>query len=533
MAIFRNWNLSKRGLYASIIAGLFAAWCWPGAVLAQFQLLPPVDEPQPTPFAATSESPAPPANSADEVEEEAPFSIAPATHAPDDPLANEVKALAKELKEMKDAEKKKQSSFPTHKITGFTQLDTAYYRQSTLNRLTVGDAQDGTGFRRARLAVNGKVAEFTTYQLEMDFATAGRPSFFDCWVDQGNLEYLGNVKVGQFCQPFSCDSLTGFRNLTFLERSLPFLALVPFRRVGIMAFNHSEDEMTSWAYSGYRTGGFNNAPLGDDRFATDFGDIGGYSFATRTTHLMWYDELANDRYLWHIGGGYTYAQLGANDAGNAGVNGNAGSSVPFYHARTTPEFGSLGYPEYPSNFGSGVNGTPIFVDTGRYRADNFNLFGAETLAQWGAWSAMAEYMATIVDSPVGPIVYQGGYGQIAYRLTGENRSYDKQLGTLGKLVPFSDFIPLKKDGVAGWGAWEVAARWSIIDLRNPADLAPYYLNNTNASGNGVLQDTTLGLTWFLNVHTKLQVNWIHAMLDNSARGFSDADLFVARAQVDF
>jgi phosphate-selective porin OprO/OprP len=434
----------------------------------------------------------------------------------------------------------RQDVFPTFRITGFLHLDTAFYAQDAVNRSIVGDAQDGTGFRRARLAFTGQVAEATNYQLEMDFATAGRPSFFDCFVEQENVPFFGAVKVGQFCQPFSVDSLTGFRNLTFLERSLPFLALVPFRRVGMQAANMTETQMTAWTYSVYRTGGFNNAPLGDDRFATDIGDVGAYSLATRATHLLFYDAAADDACLWHIGGGYTFALLGANDAVGSGADDNVGSPRPFYQARATPEFGSLGFSEYPQAFGSSVNGTPIFVDTGRYEASHFNLFGLETVRQSGRWGFQAEYMAAVVDSVAGPVTYQGGYAQLTCRLTGEHRAYNKQTGTLGTLVPFTDFIPMGRDGIWGWGAWEIAARWSVIDLRNPARLDGHYYDSatntfttTNKAGNGVLNDTTLGLTWYLNTHTKVQLNWIHAMLQNSQRGFSDADLFVSRVHVDF
>ena len=459
-------------------------------------------------------------------------------------LSKRLAEVESKLKKRDDADARKSNEFPTFKITGFLQLDSANYAQQPLNIDTVGRAQNGTGFRRARLAVNGKVAEFTNYQLEVDFATAGRPSFFDNYVEQGNLPYVGAIRVGQFCQPFSVDALTGFRNLTFLERSLPFLALVPFRRVGASAANQSEDQMTAWTYSFFRTGGFNNAPLGDNRFATDFGNVGGFSFSTRATHLLWYEEDADDRYLWHVGGSFDYSRLGANNSIGAGTSGNAGSPQPFYQARTTPEF-AMGYPDYSSSFGpqGGVNGTPIFVDTGKYQAESFNMFGLETVYQNGPWGLTAEYIATVVDSPVGPIAYQGGSAFVAYRLTGENRVYDKKTGTLGKLVPFADFIPLSSDGIAGWGAWEVAARYSVIDLRNPDDLSGhYYDSSTNtftasaargAQGNGVLQDTTIGLTWFLNTHTKVQFNWIHAMLDNKYKGFSTAELFVSRVQVDF
>ena len=455
-------------------------------------------------------------------------------------LTKRLTEVEKQLKKRDESDQQKANQFPNHKITGFLQLDTAFYSQTPKNIATVGDAQDGTGFRRARFAVNGKVAEFTTYQLEVDFATAGRPSFFDNYVEQGNVPFFGDIRVGQFLQPFSVDAVSGFRNLAFLERSLPFLAFVPFRRVGVMASNATEDDLTHWAYSVFRTGGFNDAPLGDSRFATDFGDIGGYSFSTRVTHLLYWDEYAEDRYLWHVGFSYDYSQLGANDATGSGAAGNAGSPKPFYQARTTPEFGSLGYPELSSNFGSAVNGTPLFVDTGRYQANNFNLFGLETVYQNGPFSMQAEYMGTVVESVAGPVFYQGAYGEMMYRLTGEHRAYDKKLASLKNPIPFADFIPLKSDGIRGWGAWGVAARWSFVDLTNPAKLDGHYYDSatntftgTSKAGNGILNDLTLGLTWYLNMHTKVQFNWIHAMLDNSAKGSSTADLFVSRVQVDF
>jgi phosphate-selective porin OprO/OprP len=447
--------------------------------------------------------------------------------------------VEKQLKKRDEADAKKAGDFPTHKITGFLQVDTAYYSQTPKNIATVGNAQDGTGFRRARFAVNGKVAEFTTYQLEVDFAAAGRPSFFDNYVEQGNLPFFGEVRAGQFLQPFSVDAMSGFRNLAFLERSLPFLAFVPFRRVGIMASNATDDDRTHWAYSVYRTGGYNDAPLGDSRFATDFGNIGGYSFSTRVTHLLYFDEFAEDRYLWHIGFSYNYSQLEANNSPGSGAAGNAGTRQPYYQARVNPEF-YLGYPDLSSSFGTGVNGTPIFADTGKYQAQNFNLFGLETVYQYGAFSCQTEYMATVVDSVVGPVFYQGGYAEVMYRLTGEHRGYDKKLASFKNPIPFADFIPLKRDGIRGWGAWGLAARWSVVDLTNPSKLDGHYYNSANntftgtsKAGNGVLNDATLGVNWYVNQHTKLQFNWIHAMLDNTAKGFSSAELFVSRVQVDF
>ena len=442
------------------------------------------------------------------------------------------------------AGKKKEETYPTFRVTGFLQLDSAWYDQDPLNIQTVGNAQDGSGFRRARLAVLGKAAPKTLYQLEVDFATAGRPSFFDNYVEQEDIPFLGAIRVGQYLQPFSVDAMSGFRNLPFLERSLPFLTFVPFRRVGVMASNNSEDELTYWAVSGFRTGGFNNAPLGDSEFATDIGNVGGYSFSGRLTHLLIYED--DDHNIWHVGGAYDYSRLGANNAVGSGTPGNAGGGpAPFYQARTTPEFGPLGQVQNQQNFGSAVNFTPTFIDTGKYQAESFQLLGAETVYQDGPFSAQAEFMATDVESVAGTVWYTGAYVEAMYRLTGEHRPYDKKLAALKNVVPFKDFLSFGKEGggVRGWGAFELAGRVSYVELRNPNSLNGHYYNSvtntfnapasSGAVGNGTLTDTTLGLTWFTTAHSKLQFNWIHAFLHNRVKGHSQADLFVSRVQVDF
>lgn len=442
---------------------------------------------------------------------------------------------------------KKLFEFPSVKLTGFTQLDSAWYSQTPNNIATVGRAQDGVGFRRARLAVFGKVAEFTNYIVEVDFAAAGHPSFFDVFVEQTNLPpFLGAVRAGQYVQPFSVDAMSGFRNLPFLERSLPFLAFVPFRRVGIESYSAAFDQRLNWANSVFKTGGFNNAPLGDDQFAVDTGNIGGYSYSGRVTWLVYYDDLVPDRYLWHVGGAFDYSRCGENTASGSGVSGNSGGGPsPFYESKVLPEFGALGNSQNPQSFGSAgtsaVNGTPIFVDSGRYAAKGFEMYGAETVWQHGTVSFQSEWMGTVVNSVVGPVFYNGAYAEVMWRPTGEHRAYDKTTGALKNPVPLTDFISLGRGGIHGWGAWELAARLSYVHEVNPSALNGHYYSSTSNSynatggnvGNGQLTDSTLGVTWMLNAHTKLQVNWIHAMLHNVVHGYSDADLFVTRAQVDF
>ena len=80
------------------------------------------------------------------------------------------------------------------------------------------------------------------------------------------------------------------------------------------------------------------------------------------------------------------------------------------------------------------------------------------------------------------------------------------------------------NGIHGRGAWEVAFRWSYVDLRDPTKLNGYYLPGSSSVGAGLLNDTTCGLTWFLNQHTKMQFNWIHALACPSDQTIYAADM---------
>src|SRR5438105_10268560 len=122
--------------------------------------------------------------------------------------------------------------FPTIKMSGAFQADVGWFSQSTANRLTVGDAQDGADFRRARLAAAGQLAEHIDYRLQLDFAVLTRPRFTDVYASFTDLGGLDDIRVGQFKQPFGLEALTRFRFNPFLERASMFL-FIPFRQIGI------------------------------------------------------------------------------------------------------------------------------------------------------------------------------------------------------------------------------------------------------------------------------------------------------------
>lgn len=420
----------------------------------------------------------------------------------------------------------KKPTYPSFRLSGFFHLDQGFFSQDAVNRATLGDIQDGVGFRRARLQAVGSVSEFTNYSIEMDFATAGRPSFMDVWGEQTHLPFLGNLRIGHFRQPTTMDSLTPIRQLEFLERSLPFQAFDPFRRVGIMAYDKSENEMWSWGYGIYKTGGFANAPIGDTRFGADIGDQGGYSVAGRLTHLLHYDECAEGRYLLHVGGHLNYSRMTSSLA----------TPVPYYQASVIPEF----FVGDPAGGGGTAAGTPAFLNTGRIPADSYNFAGLQLAGQYGPAHFQAEYMATGVNQIGGAnLFYDGYYIQAGYFLTGENRTYNRMFGVFDRVTPFTDFFGLGRDSyICGWGAWEATARWSYVNLDDPNQIAypvaqpipgppPIFPNP------GSMNEATLGLNWYWNAYAKLQFCWMHCMLDDRATGDSTADIFAGRFQVEF
>lgn len=427
-------------------------------------------------------------------------------------------------------------------------MDTAFYNQDLASLRTYGQMQDGTGFRRTRLQAYGSVSEHTNYIIEMDFAQAGRPSFFDVWAEQTNLGWLGTVRIGQFRQPYTMDCLTSVRHLEFLERSTAFNSMDPLRRVGIMSYNMSEDRNTMWMGSVYRpsytflnptNNTVTDAVTGiDSRFGNFVGNSGGWATAWRATHLLWYDEPAEGRYLLHVGGGYDYTQIGGNGGPPSAANGD------LYIARTIPGV----FVGEVQNIGVTSSGTPNVANSGNIPATSFSFYHAELAGQYGSAHFQTEWIATSLQTlTAGNIMMNGAYFQTGYFLTGEHCGYNRQFGVMDYNVrPNTEFFGLGRGkGIAGWGAWEVAGRWDYLNLPNagfaPPSAAAVASGATNAGTNaanpnpGTLNIGTVALNWWWNQYTRVQFNYMSVWQnsDFAVYGKSHTNVFALRFQVEF
>ncbi len=439
------------------------------------------------------------------------------------------------LQQRFDALEGRRRELPIVRLSGFFQLDDGLFSQTQASLARLGNIQDGVGFRRTRLQAIGELTEFTAFTIEMDFALQGRPSFLDVWGEISEVPIFGTIRIGQFRQPGTMDGWTSVRHLDFLERSAPFQALDPFRRVGIMAYAMSEDERTAWAYSVYGTGltfwdGSTTAyrTFGDNRAGTQIGDNAGVAFASRITHLVAYDEPSEGRYLLHVGTGYVYAQLGG--------EGTSGQFAKTWNSAVLPEF----FVGDPAGGGKTAAGTPFVLSSGRILASDFSLYHLELAGNIGRFHYQSEVMLEALNQRGGPIMLlPGAYAQCGYFLTGEHAGYLKQPGVFDyNVVPFTPFFGTGRRGrIRGWGAWEIAFRWSYIDL-SCTDL-----NQANEISNesgpppvpdfGMLNESTLALNWWWNRFTRVQLNWIHSMPSYVGAGSAPLDIVGTRFQVEF
>jgi phosphate-selective porin OprO/OprP len=152
---------------------------------------------------------------------------------------------------------------------------------------------------------------------------------------------------------------------------------------------------------------------------------------------------------------------------------------------------------------------PLIANTGLLNSSSQDLFNLETAAVMGPWTFQAEYTANVVRGasvaatpttpggpPLGNLFFQGYYAEAMVFLTGESRTWNTKNFFFNRVIPKRPFRLKRTDcEPGGWGAWELAVRYSFIDLSNKAVQA------------GQLDSVTLGLNWYLNANAKLQFNY--------------------------
>jgi len=146
------------------------------------------------------------------------------------------------------------------------------------------------------------------------------------------------------------------------------------------------------------------------------------------------------------------------------------------------------------------------IDTGSIDADNASVYGLEFGGNWKSlylqgehfWYDVARRGSASLPDPD----FTGYYLQGSWMLTGESRRYNAATGSFQNprpLVPFS--------GNGGWGAWELAMRYSRMNLNFNEGLEGAAATPDSVRG-GDQQVWTFGVNWFPNPNMKVMLNYL-------------------------
>jgi len=378
----------------------------------------------------------------------------------------------------------------TASLRGVFQLDAAHYDQrapgplaTDFRRGSLGDAgeadhardfSDGANFRRARLGIEGKAFGDWDYGFLYDFGGSGVESagiINQAWLQYSGLGW-GRLRIGAFAPPASMDDATSTNGMPFLERA----AISEVVRGMAAADGRTGAALYAdgkrWSLSAAVTGN----TVGQQTFDEQLGFVGRLAFTPWVgEHGLLHLAVNTSAIIHPAAAGPDVAPAGA--ATNVRLRERAESRV------------------------EGVR----LVDTGNIDAHRAVAWGLEAAAQYRAFTVQSEYShigvdrrASALDNPH----FSGWYVMGAWTLTGQPRRYAMSSATFD--APKVDKPFSLKTG--DWGVWELAARYSDLDLNDHAGVAGSAPVASAVRG-GEQQIVTLGLNWYPNAAVRFQANY--------------------------
>jgi phosphate-selective porin OprO/OprP len=380
----------------------------------------------------------------------------------------------------------------TLKLGGHLQMDWINWADKSPSIAADPLARDYFEFRRARLLADGTGYGVYDFRFMIDVEPESGDGVQTPVVDVKDAYFSVNElpggsrwRIGNFFVPFSLEQVTNDTMNIFLERSIPTQGVFAAdREVGMALYGHSDDLNTTW------TGGFFFDSISES-LKERIDNNQGQRLSGRFTHLLYYDEPSNGRYLIHTGCGVLYTH----DQDNA---------VRF---RARPQ----------------IHEGPFIIDSLNLNANSYTTGNVEFATVWGPVSLQSEAFLSTVNFNGGPDRQcYGAYLYGSYFLTGENRTYERfgQHGAqFGRTNPFTQvwWVP----GCVGHGAWEAKCRWSNLSLQDV--------------GRGVYNDVTCGFNWYWSDRVRIMFDWIHPITDTvgGATPFGDAIADIIGTRFDF
>ena len=338
------------------------------------------------------------------------------------------------------------------KIGGQGKFDLTYIDGSDVNKGS--EFRSNAALRSASLDLNGGFGEDFMYTLALDMSSDRSINITDAYITYKGIKTFGenfNVYLGQINPAFSLENTVSSKWLPFLERSLPATTFGPRQGVGAGFLKWGER---------YSFGATITVPKQGDETSTGKADLIGVG-----ARLVYVHFKAAENQLFQVG-----------------------VSAHTENKRTTTIF--MPYPE--ARVRNSAAATVVTTGTSALQASRVTTFDVELSGQNGPLYGEVEYQRAKVNRHAdqgGSLTFDGYHAQVAYVLTGESRTYKPELKHFAQVKPESE-----------GGAWEIAARYSRINLKDK-----------DIDG-GDAKNITLGVNWYLTNNVKISANYIKSKL---------------------
>jgi phosphate-selective porin OprO/OprP len=455
------------------------------------------------------------------------------------------------------------------RVGGRMHLDGGANTHPTLG--TSGNA----GIRRGRLELEGRFAHYWLWRLQYEFAggaaAIGVPGGFrDIFVGFKHpaLAFMPFTKepvilqIGQMFEPFGLEKSTSSNFNDFVERAMAVDAFAPFRNIGAAAVVHGE----KWTA---KAGVFTTGPQQDPALrpapgvpvplgvpaAAGWVPTGGGNYLDLTGRLT-YAPIKEEDKLLHFGGSVRWHR-----PNEAIASTEARVAAPGNNIRTESNIlgeNLIGTPDLSCGLVRGAAGKCI---------KDVVVYGAELAAAYGPLSVQAEYIGARYNRDPAALARANAFGAFApggasldfsgyyvygtWYLTGESRAAAYTVSDLNG-AGFGQIKIKNPVSKGGFGALELAARFSAINLNSGPFQGSYYHNliavapdaflrgaiaNAGVLG-GREQNVTVGLNWYPEPGVRFMANWTRVVALSAPwnRAYLDGahpNLFVMRAQYDF
>lgn len=392
----------------------------------------------------------------------------------------------------------------------------SYMQDDNLPAAVTGrDLNDGTNFRRARFGIDGKLFKDFGYSLLYEFGGSGAEEAGR--IHEAFLQYTGlgpsTIKLGAMEPNIGLAAASSTSGIALMER--PSSAEIA-RNV---AAGDARSALQIQA----------NTALGD-------GDTG------LVTNLFGATAVTGATVGAAQGFGEQQAWIGRVAVGPSlasGFQAHLGGNVQYVFHPSDATGGTN--PRYPVQLRDRpelrVDGTRL-IDTGAIDTNHITVYGGEAAIGYNQFLIEGEYFKFDIDRrQTGTVAladpdFDGWYVQGSWVLTGEPRKYNPREARFDAPKQNFNFNP----AAGTWGAWEIAARYSTMNLNFREGLAGAATPTGGIRG-GEQEIWTAGVNWYLNPVMRLMFNYQHVDVErlNSAgvQIGQDYDTVAARAQVSF